>query len=133
MLYPRESCATVFVEGYVYAIGGAPHINTAERFNTTSKTWQRISSLFHGRYESAACSALDNRFIFVFCGEPLQSAGKTIERYNIDFDHWELLSVMMPRPLTRMSVFPISNHRIAIMGGKGSHWVFVLNMESSLI
>jgi hypothetical protein len=89
--------------------------------------------MFHGRYDSAACTALDAKFIFLFCGEPLASAGKTIERYNIDFDHWELLAITTPRTLCRMSVFPITNHRIAIMGGKGSHWCFVLNMESTLI
>ena len=97
-------------------------MNSCERYSVVNKTWQRISSLFHGRYDAAACTALDSKFVFVFCGEPLSAAGKTIERYNIDFDHWELLSVTLPRPLSRLSVFPITNHRIAIMGGQGSHW-----------
>lgn len=31
-----------------------------------------------------------------------------------------------------MSVFPITNKRIAIMGGTSSHWVFVMHIENTV-
>ena len=47
----------------------------------------------------------------------------------MEFNHWELLSVTLPRPLSKLGVFPISNKRIGILGGVSSHWVFILQIE----
>lgn len=131
---PRDSCAAVVLDdNYVYVFGGKPYTNTCERYSVSSNLWQPVASMFYGRYDHAACTALEARFIFVFGGQPLNLAGSTIERYNIEMNHWELLSITLSQPLYRLTVFPVSNRRIAILGGSGSNSVFVMYAERSLI
>ncbi|CAG9325874.1 unnamed protein product [Blepharisma stoltei] len=132
MIYPRECPTCLLVNDYVYVLGGKG-MKECERTNINTKSsWQPIASMYYIRHEAAACTALDSTYIYVFGGEPITPTGNTIERYNILFNHWELLTTTIPRPLARLSVFPITNRRIAIMGGTGSHWVFVMYIENSL-
>ena len=132
MLQPRESGVFVLVDNYVYALGGKPYAYSCERMSIKSKFWEAIADMHYPRHDSAACTALESRYIFVLGGHPLNTSGTTIEKYSIQFNRWELLNVRMPRPLAKLSVFPISNKRIAILGGSGSHWVFTLRMEDNL-
>jgi hypothetical protein len=131
---PRESSAVVVLdENYMYVLGGKPFLDTCERYSISSNLWQPVASMFYGRYDAAACTALDTKFIFVFGGQPLNLSGMTVERYNVEMNHWELLGVTIPRPLYRLSVFPITNRRIAIMGGSGSNSVYIMYAERTLI
>mmetsp|Transcript_19104 Transcript_19104/g.34756 ORF Transcript_19104/g.34756 Transcript_19104/m.34756 type:complete len:705 (-) Transcript_19104:35-2149(-) len=131
---PRDSCAAVVLDdNYVYVFGGKPYTNTCERYSIKSNLWQPVASMFYGRYDASACTALDTKFIFVFGGQPLNLSGATVERYNTEMNHWELLSITLPRPLYRLTVFPISNRRIAVLGGSGSNSVFVMYAERSIV
>lgn len=132
MLVARESTACVYVEKFVYVMGGKPGLNTCERVSITSKKWQPIAAMYYVRYDASACTALDSNYIFVFGGMPLNPTGNTIERYSIKVNKWDLLTVLLPRPLARLSVFPVTNRRIAIIGGTASHWIFVLHIEDAV-
>ena len=132
MLTARESTACVYVEKFVYVMGGKPGLNSCERVSIASKKWQAIAPMYYVRHDATACTALDANYIFVFGGHPLNPTGNTIERYSVKVNEWELLTVFLPRPLARLSVFPVTNRRIAIMGGTSSHWVFVLHIEDAV-
>lgn len=132
MLTARESAACVYVEKFVYILGGKPGLNSCERLSLASKKWQSIAPMYYVRHDATACTALDANYIFVFGGMPLNPTGNTIERYSIKVNEWELLTVLLPRPLARLSVFPVTNRRIAILGGTSSHWVFVLHIEDAV-
>jgi hypothetical protein len=130
----RDASAVVVVEdSEVYVIGGKPHLDSCEKYSISGNSWRPISSMFYGRYDFAACTALEARYIFVFGGQPVSLSGTMIERYNIELNAWELLGVSLPRPLYRLSAFPITNRRIAILGGNGSHWVYIMHVERSLV
>jgi N-acetylneuraminic acid mutarotase len=102
MINPREACTTLYHNHYVYVLGGK-NLKFCERFAVASKTWHSISSMYNAR--SDACAAVNGHFIFVVGGLPINTAGVTIERYNIQTDGWTLLSVNLPKGLFRHTVF----------------------------
>lgn len=132
MLTARESLACVYVEKFVYVIGGKPGLNSCERVSILSRKWQSIAPMYYVRHDASACSGLDANYIFVFGGMPMNPTGNTIERYSIKINEWELLNVLLPRPMARLGVFPVTNRQIAILGGTSSHWIFIFRIEDNL-
>lgn len=129
----RDSCVAVVIDdSFIYVLGGKPHLDSCERYSISGNSWQPIASMYYGRYDAAACTALEARYIFVFGGQPLNTSGTSVERYNIEMNQWELLGVSLPRPLYRLTAFPITSRRIAILGGNGSHWVYIMYVERSI-
>jgi hypothetical protein len=132
MLVPRTGAACAFCDGYIYACGGLPHPKTCEKYSVVSMKWLPISSMFYPRTNASVTAALGNDFLFVCGGEPVHPAGTTIERYSVKFNRWELLGLTLPRPLARVGLFPITNRRIALLGGSGLNTVFILNVNDVL-
>ena len=48
------------------------------------------------------------------------------------FNHWELLSITLPRPLSRLAVFPLEQRKIAILGGTNSFKVHLMKIDNQL-
>jgi Kelch motif len=132
MIVPRDGPSCVYVENYIYVFGGTPSPKTCEKYSMVNQRWYPLSSMYYPRQNAAATSALSNDYIFVFGGEPLLPSGIAIERYSIKFNHWELLTIQLPKPLAKIGVFPITNRRIAILGGTESNLVFILTVEDLL-
>ncbi|OMJ76441.1 hypothetical protein SteCoe_24183 [Stentor coeruleus] len=132
MLTARESPACVYVEKFVYILGGKPGLNSCERLSLASKKWQSIAPMYYVRHDATACTALDANYIFVFGGMPLNHTGNTIERYSFKGNEWELLTVLLPRSFARLCVFPVTNRKIAILGGTSSNLVFILYIEDNV-
>ena len=132
MLTARESVACVYVDKFVYVIGGKPGLNSCERVSISSRKWQSIAPMYYVRQDAAACTGLDANYIFVFGGLPLNPTGNTIERYSIKINEWDLLTTLLPRPMARLAVFPITNRQIAILGGSSSHWIFMFKIEDNV-
>jgi N-acetylneuraminic acid mutarotase len=65
-------------------------------------------------------------------GLPINTAGVTIERYNIESDGWTLLGVNLPKGLFRHTIFLASQNRIAILGGQGSFDVYILYIQDTM-
>jgi hypothetical protein len=132
MLTPRESLACLYVDKFVYVMGGKPGLNSCERVAISTRKWQSIAPMYYVRHDAAACTGLDAKYIFVFGGLPLNPTGNTIERYSISVNKWELLNVALPRPMARIGLFPITNRQIAILGGSASHWIFLFRIEDNV-
>ncbi|CAG9334885.1 unnamed protein product [Blepharisma stoltei] len=127
----RESAACVYIEKSVYVIGGKPNLQSCEMLSLNSKKWTDIASMQHPRYDAAACSGLNNTHIFVFGGCPVSTSGRSIEIYSIKKNQWDLLPISMPKPLLKPALFPITDRKIAILGG-GSSSIYLLYIEDSL-
>lgn len=132
LIVPRSGAVCLHIDNYIYALGGSPHAKTCEKYSVISRKWLPLSSMFYPRLNSSGTSALGNEYIFVFGGEPLSPAGTSIEKYSVRFNRWELLSINLPLPLSKIAVFPITNRRIALLGGSETNNVFILNINDTL-
>ena len=132
MLVPRNGLSCVYIDNYIYVMGGLPNPQTCEKYSIISQVWLPLSSMYYPRTNSTATSALGAEFIFIVGGEPLSPSGTSIEKYSIKFNHWELLSIYLPKPMAKIGLFPITNRRIAIFGGTDSNHVFIFNINDIL-
>ena len=132
MMKPRSGPCCVYVEGYVFVLGGEPHPQTCEKYSVSAGKWLPLASMFYPRTNASVTTALGNEFLFVIGGEPLAPAGYSIEKYSIGFNHWELLIVNLPMPMAKIAVFPITSRKIALLGGTESNYVFILNINDVL-
>lgn len=132
MMVPRAGPSCVYADSYIFAFGGSPHPQTCEKYSIKSDRWLPLASMFYPRINSTATTALGIQFIFIVGGEPLSPTGCTIEKYSIQFNHWELLQIALPRPMSKIALFPITDRRIAILGGSESNFVFILNVNDVL-
>ena len=76
----------VFIDGFIYAIGGWNHfskkeapLTDCERLNLKTGEWDEINSLSEGRADFGACSLGSS--IYVFGGRNLKGLLGSIERY----------------------------------------------------
>ena len=72
MKYPRSSFSTVYLKGYIYAIGGETKGNkllkACERYNLERDEWEEIAKLNHEAISPACCSYQDS-CIFKFANK----------------------------------------------------------------
>jgi hypothetical protein len=96
--------------------------------------WCSIANLKVARSQSAACR-INDQHILVFGGYNKELGTlDTIERYIIEEDRFELLSVRLPVPLRRFMVVRISKNIALVLGGltksaKESQKVFKMDYE----
>lgn len=89
--------------------------------------------MVQGRYGHSACSLQSERFIYAIGGCPIEVSGKSIERYLIEQDTWEIIALALPEPLTLFGIVPVSQNKIAILGGKYSKRAFVIEITELYI
>jgi N-acetylneuraminic acid mutarotase len=123
----RSGLCLVYRAGYIYAIGGAPRMNTCERYNINDDKWEPISNLVNPRVEASASVCMYDNYIIVIGG---MSNPDTIERYSFQYDRWELLQLTLPYRFTNSGVFLQTNNKLAVFGGRYSDAVVVLEIES---
>lgn len=82
---------------YIYAIGGRTNDKTrtklCERFDSSVKTWEKVSNLNYARSRCAA-TLYNNNSIYVFYGT--NSFGKsvsTIEKLDLNKNEWSIIDV----------------------------------------
>jgi Kelch motif len=110
------------VGGYSIKEGALAHV---ERFSLDTKEWSEIAPMSIKRISPGACS-IGETHIYVFGG---RSEGDeffdSIERYNVELDLWNMLTVKLPRKLCNLFAFSFtanSQDNILVMGGlKKSH------------
>lgn len=129
MLNARHAAAVVYLDEYVYAIGGTRQGKSAERYSLTRDFWQYILPTNYERFEAAAVA--HEKFVFVVGGSANEAAGQTIERYSSFTGEWEVLRILLPSPLINPGLCALSNSRIAILGGRGTRRVYVLQNSHS--
>ena len=135
----REGPGIVATLDYVYVIGGKYSYNTCEKYNLKSNNWETFAPMIYGRYEPVATLMQNDRFIYVIGGYPQELVGKSIERYDISYDRWDVISTNLPYPVLHPGIFPISHKKFALLGGRFCKAVILVetfdennkNLESS--
>jgi hypothetical protein len=124
MLNARSAAAVCYLNNYVYVIGGLRKSKTAERYSLTRAFWQYILPSNYERFEASAVT--HENTILVVGGSATEAAGQTIERYSEANEEWEVLRILLPIPLINPGVCAMSYSRIAILGGRQTRRVFLL-------
>lgn len=135
----RNFFSTVYHNQRVYVFGGyecnlKAQLRSCEYFDTAASKWTPITSLKAARSQSAACR-INDQHILVFGGYNKEGGTlDTIERYVIDENRFEGLSLRLPIPLRRFMVVRITKNVALVLGGltkssKESQRVFKLDYE----
>jgi N-acetylneuraminic acid mutarotase len=88
MIYARKEHATIFLNGFVFAIGGydgnsKEMLSTCEKYDFAQDKWTLVDSLNQQKCAFAA-TGVENKLIFVFGGYNGRERLNTIERYSYD-------------------------------------------------
>jgi len=124
MMNSRHAAAVCYLDEYVYVIGGIKQNKSAERYSTSRDFWQYILPTNYERFEAAAVA--HEKYVFVVGGSATDAAGQTIERYSTVSGEWEVLRILLPRPLINPGLCALNHSRIAILGGRQMRRVYVL-------
>lgn len=96
MCVARASSSAAYIRGKIYVIGGvrSPEIshNSCEAYDTTLDVWNMISSNLVPR--SYAGIAAFETSLLIYGGEDSGNFHDTVERYDIEKDHWEIVDKM---------------------------------------
>ena len=96
MCVARASSSAAYIRGKIYVIGGvrSPEIshNSCEAYDTTLDVWNMISSNLVPR--SYAGIAAFETSLLICGGEDSGNFHDTVERYDIEKDHWEIVDKM---------------------------------------
>lgn len=133
MLDRRDGPGVIYRQNFVYVVGGRFSYTTCEKYNIKTNTWSYFSSMIHGRYEPVACLLQGDNFMYVAGGQPIESVGKTIERYSFSQDRWEGLQVVFPIPLLKCGIFPVTQTKFALLGGQHLNAVIIFEVVLEII
>jgi len=94
MIFKRSSHCSLFMDGFIYAIGGydgSSCLKSVERFDMKRQEWEQVSDLHHSRSSFAAVTLDD--YMYVLGG---QGTGHlcTVERFDSLKGKWELMPSM---------------------------------------
>ena len=138
MFQIRKEHAAVYLNNYVYAIGGydganSQFLNECEKYCIFSNEWTNCASMLVARCAFSA-TAVNNKYIFIFGGYDGSQRLASIERYNPEIDSWCMINTTLRFQLSNCGCFsPFFNKVIVLGGGFSSgfsHAVEVLDIES---
>jgi len=105
----------------IYVFGGNDQgrdLNDCEKFSLAENVWRPIAPMKTYKNGSAATIFDDHRLIFTFGGNVhKQGSINRIEKYEIDFDKWLLLSIQMKNLIHDLQLFNIGHNKVLIFGG----------------
>lgn len=137
MIEKREGMGVVSSSNYIYALGGKYSYNACERFSIKDNRWDVIAPMNFGRYEPVAVVLNDEKNIFVIGGFPQDTVGKSIEKFDVESNHWGVVSIILPQAVIHPGIIPVTQKKFALLGGRYSKKVtvfeFVENFGSELI
>ncbi len=95
MITPRSSHCLLYMNGYIYAIGGVTNKSVftkkCERYNPNKDEWRPIGELRKNAVASCCCS-FNDRYIFKFGGIlSHEQLNRYIEMYNVSTNTWQLV------------------------------------------
>ena len=126
MINRRYAHCSVFLNGYVYVIGGFNNkdaedvnpstINSWEWFSPYENTWSEVWPISQNR-AFAASTVISNQYIYLFGGFQGFDILNTIEKYDCMSDHWLTLHLKLPAASAKLGAVAINNDEILILGG----------------
>lgn len=135
----RNFFASVYHSQRVYVFGGyecnlKTQLRSCEYFDIPAGKWAPVASLKTARSQAAACRINDQHILVLGGYNKEQGTLDTIERYLVDDNRFEPVSLRLPVPLRRFMVVRISKNVALVLGGltkssKESQRVFKLDYE----
>ncbi|OMJ93855.1 hypothetical protein SteCoe_3044 [Stentor coeruleus] len=138
MLQIRKEHATVYLNNFVYTIGGYDgqnnqFLNECEKFCIYSKEWAPCASMIVARCAFSATS-VNNKYIFIFGGYDGTQRLASIERFNPELDSWSMINTTLRFQLSNCGCFSPYINKVIVLGGGFSsgfsHAVEMLDIES---
>jgi hypothetical protein len=136
----RSNHCALYCEDYVYAIAGLDtenhYTNHCERFSLRTEKWEPIASLNENKDTVAGATDSTCEHIYVMGGRNAEMCA-TIEKYSIQHNTWNILSLLLPIEtcLHGVSLIPFDNTLLIYAGqNKASDSVnsfFTLNLSTS--
>ncbi|CAK69936.1 unnamed protein product (macronuclear) [Paramecium tetraurelia] len=132
MYYPRKEHACVYLDGFVYAIGGydgttKQMLSCCEQYSLAADEWKMIDPLQKQKCAFAAATAL-NKYIYVFGGFDGRERQNTIERYSVKDNQWKVLEVKFKQGFSNAAALSYDDNQILILGG-GSNQGFTNSLQ----
>ncbi|CAD8167625.1 unnamed protein product [Paramecium octaurelia] len=132
MYFPRKEHACVYLDGFVYAIGGydgsaKQMLSCCEKYSLVSDEWKIIDPLQKQKCAFAAAAAI-NKFIYVFGGFDGRERLNTIERYSVKDNQWKVLDVKFKQGFSNAAAISQDDNKIFILGG-GSNQGFSYDLQ----
>lgn len=121
MLQVRKEHAAVYLNGYVYALGGydgqtSHFLRDCERYSLLSDEWSPISPMNTARCAFSA-TAVNSRHVFIFGGYDGSQRLASIEKYDPEEDRWLLVPVALKSPLSNSACFSPKKNTVIVLGG----------------
>lgn len=124
MINKRAFFPSIFarLDNSIYVLGGSDSnqtdLNKCEKFSLIENVWRPIAPMNLSRNGTAAVILDHFRLIFTFGGNNHKVGSLTkIEKYEIDFDKWSILSISMKHAIHDLSAFSVGKERVLIFGG----------------
>ena len=134
----RKEHAAVYLNSYIYAIGGYDgannqFLNECEKYCIFSGEWSNCASMLVARCAFSATS-VNNKYIFIFGGYDGSQRLASIERYNPEIDSWCMINTTLRFQLSNCGCFSPYFNKVIVLGGGFSsgfsHAVEMLDIES---
>ena len=121
MMQVRKEHAAVYLNGYVYALGGydgqsSRFLRDCEHYSLLSDEWSAIAPMNTARCAFSA-TAVNSRFIFIFGGYDGAQRLSSIEKYDPEEDRWLLVPVALKSPLSNSACFSPRKNTVIVLGG----------------
>ncbi|XP_053487894.1 kelch-like protein 10 [Ictalurus furcatus] len=113
---PRAYHGTVYLNGFVYCIGGfnwENFLNSVRRFDPITRTWAQVSPMHSCRCYVSVC-VLDGH-IYAIGGFDGVKSLNTVERYEPENDNWSMIAPM--RKQRSEASATVLNGKVYICGG----------------
>ena len=122
------------IDTQVYVFGGfdGKHsLASCEKYSIYEDVWREIAPMNHSRSSAGVVLFKHQKFIFIMGGsgsaddrKGAQTLLESVERYDMDFDKWDLLYLQMPWRLESFTILRFEaddDNRILIVGGIRDH------------
>jgi hypothetical protein len=128
------------IDNSIYVFGGndsEDDLKLWERYSITENVWRQISSLTYKRNGASWCFIPDSNWLFVFGGNNREMGSlDSIEKYEIEFDKWKVISVKISNPLHDLTWFYLGSGKVMLLGGnnedKPSQGVEVVDLGNEI-
>ena len=126
LLTPRTDHAAVACREFIYVVGGATEaaweecLDTIDRYNTTTDTWERRTTLPGGGRHSSAVVVVGDRHIFVLGGSTKETPfSRRVDRYDVETDTWHPCAPMLQGRYQHAAA--VMGDHIYVSGGSVGH------------
>jgi len=116
--FPSLYCS---LDHSIFAFGGndsSQDLNHCEKYSLQESVWRPIAPMIVQRNGAGATLFEQHRLMFVFGGNnQKQGSLSKIEKYNIDFDKWTLISVSLRVAIHDPCLLNVGRERVLVFGG----------------